>query len=41
MRESGAVVNYNILIAVAVAIITASDHATLKANGDAVELEWK
>ena len=41
MRESGLVVNYNILIAVAVAIITANDRTLLKENGGTIELGRK
>ena len=38
MWESGAVVNYNILIAVEVGIITANDRTLLKENGGTIEL---
>ena len=41
MRESGAVVNYNILIAVAVGVITANDRTLLKENGGTIELGRK
>ena len=41
MRESGAVVNYNILIAVAVGIITGNDRTLLKENGSTIELRRK
>ena len=41
MRKSGAFVNYNILIAVAVAITTANDRTLLKENGGAIDLRRK
>ena len=41
MRESGAVVNYNILTAVAVGIVTANDRTMLRENGGTIEFGRK
>ena len=41
MREPGSIANYNILIVVAVSIITANDHIMLKEKGGTIELGWK
>lgn len=41
MRMSGAVVNYNILIAIAKGIITANDRTLLSEHGGTIKLGWK
>ena len=41
MRESGAVIIYNIIIAIIKGIVTANDRTILKENGGTIELENK
>ena len=41
MRELGAVINYNMMIAIAKGIVTAIDRTLLKENGGAIELGSK
>ena len=41
MRLAGAVVNYNVLIAVAKGIIIANDRTLLAENGSGIKLGWK
>ena len=38
MREPGAVINYNIMMAIAEEIVTANDRTLLKENGGIIEL---
>jgi len=39
MRDSGSVINYSIMIAIATGIIKANDRTLLKENGEIIELE--
>ena len=41
MRESGSVINYNIMIAIAMGIIKANDRTLLKEYGGAIDLGYK